>query len=70
LTNRFSGTEGFDEKTLMEPAKLIAVTIKGMQNDKLEIYPGVARVLLNMSRIAPAFMRKQLSKAGANEMAG
>lgn len=69
LTNRFSGTEGFDEKTLMEPAKLIAVAIKGLQNDKLEIYPGVARVLLLMSRIAPAFMLAQLSKAGANEMA-
>jgi uncharacterized oxidoreductase len=70
LTNRFSGTEGFDEKTLMDPAKLVAAAIKGLQNDKLEIYPGIAKILRIMSRIAPAFLLKQLSKAGANEMAG
>jgi len=70
LSDKFANMDGFDEKTLMDPDKLIATAIKGLQNDQLEIYPGVARILLTMSRIAPAFMLKQLSKAGANVMAG
>lgn len=70
LSDKFANMDGFDEKTLMDPDKLIAAAIKGLQNDQLEIYPGVARILLTMSRIAPAFMLKQLSKAGANVMAG
>jgi uncharacterized oxidoreductase len=70
LNDKFSGMDGFDEKLLMDPEKLIAAAIKGMSNDKWEIYPGVARLLLIMSRIAPAFILKQLSKAGAKAMAG
>ncbi len=70
LSDKFANMDGFDEKTLMDPDKLIAAAIKGLQNDQLEIYPGVARILLTMSHIAPAFMLKQLSKAGANVMAG
>ena len=70
LNDKFSGMDGFDEKLLMDPEKLIAAAIKGMGNDKWEIYPGIARILLIMSRIAPAFILKQLSKAGAKAMAG
>jgi len=70
LNDKFNNMDGFDEKLLMEPGKLIDAAIKGLQNNKLEIYPGVARILLIMSRIFPAFMLKQLSKAGAKEMAG
>jgi uncharacterized oxidoreductase len=70
LSNEFAGMEGFNEKALMDPEKIIAAAIKGLQNDKFEIYPGVARVLKIMSRLAPAFMLKQLSRSGSNEMAG
>lgn len=52
-----------DPKMLMEPAKLIAVAIKGLQQDKFEIYPGMARLLRIMSRLAPKFLLKQLSKS-------
>ena len=69
LNDKFNNMDGFDEKLLMEPGKLIDAAIKGLQNDKLEIYPGIARLLLIMSRIFPAFMLKQLSKPGAKEMA-
>jgi len=70
LNDKFNNMDGFDEKLLMEPGKLIDAAIKGLQNNKLEIYPGIARLLLIMSRIFPAFMLKQLSKPGAKEMAG
>ena len=70
LNDKFSGMDGFDPKVLMAPDKLIDAAIKGLQNDKFEIYPGIARVLLIMSRLAPGFMLKQLSKAGAKLMEG
>lgn len=70
LNDKFTGMDGFDEKILMEPEKLIAAAIKGIQADQLEIYPGLARILLIMSRLAPAFMLKQMSKAGAKLMGG
>jgi len=70
LNNQFLDMEGFDPKQMMEPEKIITATIKALKNNDYEIYPGIARVLLIMSRLAPAFMLKQLSKAGASEMAG
>ncbi|HZX57391.1 MAG TPA: SDR family NAD(P)-dependent oxidoreductase [Mucilaginibacter sp.] len=70
LNDKFNHVDGFDEKMLMEPGKLIDAAINGLQNDKLEIYPGLSRILLIMSRIAPAFMLKQTSKVGANLIAG
>jgi uncharacterized oxidoreductase len=69
LNDQFKGMDGFDVK-LMEPEKIIDVAIKGLKNDTYEIYPGIARVLLMMSRLAPGFIFRQLSKAGAREMAG
>jgi uncharacterized oxidoreductase len=60
----------FCPKQMMELKKIIDATIKGMKSESFEIYPGIARVLLIMSRIAPGFILKMLSKSGANEMAG
>ena len=70
LNDKFVNTDGFDPKMLMDPVKLIDVAIKGLQNDKLEIYPGIAKALKFMSRLAPGFLLKQLSKAGAKLMEG
>ena len=70
LNDKFLDMDGFDPKQLMEPEKIIDATIKGLKNDKYEIYPGIARILLIMSRIAPAFILNMLSKPGAKEMAG
>ncbi len=69
LNDQFAGMDGFKVK-LMEPEKIIDAAIKGLKNDTYEIYPGIARILLMMSRVAPGFIFKQLSKAGAREMAG
>ena len=51
-----------DAGPIMEASKLVAVAIKGMQNDTFEIRPGMAKVLYFMSRLAPDFLLKQLSK--------
>jgi uncharacterized oxidoreductase len=58
-----------EARLLMEPDKLIAVGIKGMQKDKLEIYPGLARVIRVMSRLAPGLLLKQMSKMSEKAMA-
>lgn len=63
LTNEF---EGIEAGPLMDPKKLIARAIKGMQQDKAEIYPGAASMIYIMSRLAPNFLLKQLSKPGAH----
>ena len=70
LSDKFMSEDGVDPKMFMAPEKVIDATIKGIQKDKLEIYPGVAVILKVMSRIAPAFMLSQTSKAGASAMEG
>ncbi|MDR3697513.1 SDR family NAD(P)-dependent oxidoreductase [Mucilaginibacter sp.] len=68
LNDKFKGLNDFDDKMLMDPIKLIDVAIKGLQNDTYEIYPGMARIIRVMSRLAPGFLLKQMSKVGAEEM--
>jgi len=68
LNDKFAGLNDFDDKILMDPVKLIDVAIKGLQNDTYEIYPGIAKVFRIMSRLAPVFLLKQMSKVGAEEM--
>jgi len=67
LNDKFAGD--VDAKMLMEPDKLIAVGIKGIQKDKLTIYPGLARVIRIMSRLAPGLLLNQLSKMSEKAMA-
>ncbi len=68
LNDTFKDVDGFDDRILMEPDKLIAAAIKGLQKDTYEIYPGLARVMKLMSRLAPGFLLKQTSKVGAKFM--
>lgn len=51
-----------DPKTLMDAGKLVAVAIKGLTNDTFAIYPGIAKFIKVISRIAPNLLLKQLSK--------
>jgi uncharacterized oxidoreductase len=62
LNDKFKSEEGFDAKILMEPGKLIDAAIRGLKNDKLEIYPGLAKIIKWMSRIAPNILLNQMSK--------
>jgi len=60
LNDKFAtdmGTSGF-----MEPDKVVAAAVKGMQKNKPEIMPGLSRVLSLMSRLAPKLIFRQLSK--------
>jgi uncharacterized oxidoreductase len=69
LNDAFRNLDGYNVKQ-MDPVELVDTALKGMEKDTYEIYPGIARMLLFMSRMAPGFMLKTLSRAGAKEMAG
>ena len=42
---------------------MVKVAVKGMQTDRLEIRPGQANQLKIMSRVAPGFILKQMSRS-------
>ncbi len=52
LNDEFNNLDGYNVKE-MDPVELVDTALKGMENDKYEIYPGIARVLYFMSRVAP-----------------
>ena len=60
LNDKFEGD--VNDKSLMDAGKLIKVAIKGLENNTFEIYPGAAKVIRIISRLAPEFLLKQLSK--------
>jgi uncharacterized oxidoreductase len=70
LNEKFRNEDGFNWKMLMAPEKIVDVGIKGMQRDKAEIFPGIAKVALVMSRLAPKFLISQTSKIGASFIFG
>ena len=48
---------------MMAVDEMVRRTIRGLKNDRLEIRPGMSNVLKLMSRLAPAFILKRLSKS-------
>jgi uncharacterized oxidoreductase len=42
---------------------MVGQAMRGLELDHLEIRPGLSKVLKRMSRVAPQFMLKQLSKS-------
>ena len=46
----------------MDPATLVQQTIAGIERGQLEIRPGLSNVLKTMSRVAPQFMFRQLTR--------
>jgi uncharacterized oxidoreductase len=54
--------EDMKDVKIMKVDKMVAVSIKGLQDDRWEIRPGQANDLKFMSRLAPDFILKQLSK--------
>ena len=58
---------GIKESDLMAPEKVVAQALQAMRKDTGEVFPGLATALRYMSRLAPGFLVKQLSKglAGA-----
>lgn len=67
LNDKFGGD--VDSKMLMDPIRLVSAAIKGLQKDKLEVYPGLARMMRFMSRLAPALLLKQTTKMSEKALA-
>jgi len=61
LQNAFS-PEDMKGVVSMETDKMVQIAIKGIENDTLEIRPGQSNMLRIMSRVAPQFIMKQLSR--------
>ena len=66
LNDKFINEDGFNPKLLMAPEKLVDEALKGMQKDKNEIFPGIAKLLRLLSRLAPKFMLAQAAGLGAS----
>src|ERR1700747_1219915 len=49
--------------SIMKVEDMVKVAIKGMQTDRLEISSGQANLLKMMSRLAPGFILKQMSRS-------
>jgi uncharacterized oxidoreductase len=64
LNDKFKTEKGFNEKALMAPDKIVEAAIKGMKNNKDEVYPGIAKLVRILSRIAPKFLIGQAGKIG------
>jgi len=60
LNDAFAGDVA--EKDLMAPRPLIAQTLRAMEANRWEVYPGIAAMLRLLSRVAPGFLLRQLSK--------
>jgi len=54
----------------MAPEKIVDAAIKGLQNDKDEIYPGLAKLMRVLSRIAPKLLISQAGKMGESYIYG
>jgi uncharacterized oxidoreductase len=70
LNDKFKSEDGFNPKMLMAPEKIVDAAIKGIQKNKNEIFPGLAKVMRIMSRLAPKLMISQAGKMGASFMYG
>ena len=59
------GDFDFDMKgvSIMKVEDMVKVAIEGMQTDRFEIRPGQANQLKMMSRLAPGFILKQMSRS-------
>ena len=68
LNDKFINEDGFNPKILMAPEKLIDDALKGMRKDKNEIFPGIAKLLPVLSRLAPKFLLSQAARMGASTM--
>lgn len=68
LNDKFKNEDGFSTSLLMAPEKIVDAAIQGMKKDKDEVYPGAAKLIRILSRIAPGLIIKQSGKMGASTM--
>lgn len=70
LNDKFKNEQGFNASALMAPEKIVDAAIKGMKNDSNEVFPGLAKLMRVLSRIAPKFLIAQAGKMGASFIYG
>lgn len=70
LNDQFKNEEGFSMSMLMAPGKIVEAAIQGILRDRPEVYPGLAKVMRMMSRLAPKLLLAQASKMGASSFYG
>ncbi|MCF6404475.1 SDR family NAD(P)-dependent oxidoreductase [Chitinophaga filiformis] len=68
LNDRFRNGGMVDTKMLVSPQNIVDEAIKGMTSDTYEIFPGPARIMRILSRLAPRFMLSQATKMGEKVM--
>lgn len=68
LNDKFKNEDGFSSNALVAPEKIVDAAIKGIRNNREEVYPGIAKLMRIFSRIAPEFMIAQAGKMGASTM--
>lgn len=68
LNDKFLEDGAVDSRMLMAPEKIVDSAILGLQTDRYEIYPGMAKLIRIMSRLAPRFVLSQIGKVGASTM--
>ncbi len=64
-TELLAGTMSKEDRkgvAIMSPKAMVAIALQGLEKNKLEIRPGQSNQLKFMSRVAPEFILKQLSK--------
>lgn len=70
LNDKFLNEDGFNASVLTAPEKIVDAAIKGIQNDKEEVFPGFSKIARILSRLAPKFALAQAGKIGASTMYG
>ncbi|PSL31048.1 SDR family oxidoreductase [Chitinophaga ginsengisoli] len=70
LNDRFRNGSEVNTKMLVSPEKIVDEAIKGIISDTYEIFPGPARLMRILSRLAPKFMLSQATKMGEKAMSG
>lgn len=70
LNDRFRNGGEVNTRMLVSPEKIVDEAIKGLKSDIYEIFPGAARIMRILSRLAPKFMLSQATKMGEKAMSG
>jgi uncharacterized oxidoreductase len=70
LNDRFWNGGEVNTRMLVSPEKIVEEAIKGMKSDRYEIFPGTAKIMRILSRLAPKWMLSQATKMGEGAMAG
>jgi uncharacterized oxidoreductase len=65
LNDKFTTEKNVSAAMMMAPGKIVDAALRGLQRDKPEVFPGLAKLMRIMSRVAPGFMIAQAGKMGS-----